>query len=154
MKIYTSLVAGMLCVSAGVYADAPAGYYSQCEGKSKGALKSQLYTIVKNHTPISYGSGSTGTWWAFESTDVHEDGYWWDIYTDARVSAANRAPSSMNIEHTFPKSWWGGAKNNAYKDIVHLMPVNAAANNLRSNLPYGEVGTEKSYKQDLSLIHI
>lgn len=149
MKIYTSLVAGMLCVSAGVYADAPAGYYSQCEGKSKGALKSQLYTIVKNHTPISYGSGSTGTWWAFESTDVHEDGYWWDIYTDARVSAANRAPSSMNIEHTFPKSWWGGAKNNAYKDIVHLMPVNAAANNLRSNLPYGEVGTEKSYKQDV-----
>ena len=43
MKIYTSLVAGMLCVSAGVYADAPAGYYSQCEGKSKGVWRPEKY---------------------------------------------------------------------------------------------------------------
>lgn len=135
----------MLTGVTAAFADAPAGYYDACTGKSKSALKSQLYTIVKNHNKITYGSS---TWDAFEATDVREDGkYWWDIYTDNMVSITGN--SGMNIEHTFPKSWWGGANNDAYKDIVHLMPVNANANNLRSNYPLAEVGVQQSYKQNV-----
>lgn len=135
------MLSGVMAASA----DAPEGYYDACIGKSKSALKSQLYTIVKNHNAITYGSS---TWDAFEYTDVRDDGqHWWDIYTDNMVSITTN--SGMNIEHTFPKSWWGGSNNDAYKDIVHLMPVNANANNLRSNYPFAEVGVQQSYKQSV-----
>lgn len=120
-------------------AEAPAGYYDACAGKSKSALKSQLHTIIKNHKRISY----SGLWDAFFSTDVAPDGdYWWDVYTFEKVSTSTH--SSMNREHSFPKSWWGGATNDAYSDLVHLMPVNEWANNDRSNHPYAEVETEKA----------
>ena len=129
---------------AGAWAEIPEGYYDACEGLTKSALKSQLYTIVKNHTAISY---SKGTWAAFKYTDVHDGDYWWDMYTDDQVPVTST--SGMNVEHSFPKSWWGGTKNDAYKDIVHLVPANANANNLRSNHPFAEVGTELSYKQSV-----
>ncbi|MBP3298959.1 MAG: endonuclease, partial [Muribaculaceae bacterium] len=141
-SVFLTLATALAALSAG--AAIPAGYYDACKGKSKGALKSQLYTIVKNHNAISYGDA---TWRAFKSTDVRDGKYWWDIYTDANVNISGN--SSMNIEHSFPKSWWGGGKNDAYRDIVHLMPVNANANNLRNNYPFAEVETEKSYKQQV-----
>lgn len=122
-------------------AEVPAGYYDACIGKKQSALKSQLYTIIKNHTKISYGS--SGTWGAFRDTDVRSDGTVWDIYTDDYVDMPNSgAASGMNIEHTFPKSWWGGGKNDAYCDIMHLMPVNSSVNSRRSNHPYAEVASE------------
>ena len=129
-----------LALGSGVaLADAPDGYYDACNGKSKSALKSQLYSIVKNHTALSY---SKGTWEAFRHTDVDPAGeYWMDIYTHEQVPVTTT--SGMNVEHTFPKSWWGGANNDAYKDIVHLMPVNQWANNDRSNHPFGEVDPAK-----------
>ena len=104
-----SLWAAMAC------ADAPKGYYDACEGKTKAALKSQLYTIVKDHTAISYGNGSHETWGCFYDTDVHPDGYWWDIYTTNKVKVSGGTPdnNTMNKEHTFPKSWVGGTKNDA-----------------------------------------
>ena len=89
-----SLMAGILLVSASsAWADAPKDYYKDCEGKSKSALKSQLYSIIKSHTPISY---SSGTWPAFEYTDVDPTGtYWMDIYTHEKVSISGH--SGMNI---------------------------------------------------------
>lgn len=140
----------LLCVAAlwstSAIADIPEGYYDACEGKSKAALKSQLYTIVKDHTAIPYGNKNDQTWGAFFYTDVHPDGYWWDIYTTNHVAVGDGAPANdvMNKEHAFPKSWWGGNNNDAYKDIVHLMPVNSVANSTRSNWPYAEVQTPKS----------
>lgn len=146
MKYFTLISTLLLAASATTaMADAPAGYYSSCEGKKQRALKSQLYSIIKSHTAIPYGTGSGSTWTAFRSTDVDEsDNTWYDIYTTnrVRVSGSSGAASGMNIEHTFPKSWWGGAKNNAYRDICHLMPSNSNANSARGNDPYGEVGSE------------
>lgn len=45
----------------------------------------------------------------------------------------------MNIEHSVANSWWGKTKNDAYKDIVHLNPADATANNRKSNYPLSEV---------------
>lgn len=146
MKYLSFISSFLLAAISGVaFADAPAGYYSSCEGKKQRALKSQLYTIIKNHTAIPYGTGSGSTWTAFRYTDVDEStNTWYDIYTSNKVpvSGASGAASGMNIEHTFPKSWWGGTKNDAYKDICHLMPSNSNANSARGNYPYGEVGSE------------
>lgn len=50
----------------------------------------------------------------------------------------------MNIEHSFPKSWWGGAKNKAYQDLYHLYPSDSKANSSKSNYPMGIVTNVKS----------
>ena len=143
-----SLLTAILLAGAGLAkAEAPANYYKSCEGLKQKALKAQLYTLTKTHTAITYGTGSNATWTAFRYTDIDEsDNTWYDIYTSNRVkvSGTSGAASGMNIEHTFPKSWWGGTKNDAYKDICHLMPANSNANSARGNLPYAEVQTESS----------
>ena len=46
----------------------------------------------------------------------------------------------MNIEHSFPKSWWGGATVQAYKDLYNLMPCKKEINTTKSNFPMGKVG--------------
>lgn len=143
-SVFLICAAAMWSVAA--MAEIPAGYYDDCEGKTKAALKNQLYTLVKNHTRIPYGNGNDETWGVFFDSDVHPDGYWWDIYTTNKVSVDSGAPdnNTMNKEHTFPKSWWGGSKNDAYCDVMHLMPTNSVANSTRSNWPYAEVQTPKS----------
>lgn len=146
-----SLILGSALSLMGVtaFATAPEGYYSQCEGKKQRALKSQLYSIIKSHKSIPYGTGNGATWTAFRHTDVDEsDNTWYDIYTSnrVRVQGTSGAASGMNIEHTFPKSWWGGAKNAAYTDIGHLMPSNSNANSTRNNHPYGEVSSPRANK--------
>ena len=128
--------------ASGAFAAIPTGYYKACEGKTQRALKSQLYSIIKDHEAIPYGSGSNSTWGAFYYTDVDEsDNTYYDIYTTkrAKVGSCGQVGSGMNIEHTFPKSWWGGGKNNAYKDIGHLMPSESKSNSTRGNNPYAEV---------------
>lgn len=46
----------------------------------------------------------------------------------------------MNREHSFPKSWWGGATNvPEYTDLNHLYPADGDANMKKSNYPLGEV---------------
>ena len=145
MMRYALLLCAAAICAAPAWCEIPAGYYDACEGKTKAALKNQLYTIVKDHTPIKYGNGMSETWGCFYDTDVHPDGYWWDIYTTNEVPVGDAAPdnNTMNKEHTFPKSWWGGANNDAYKDIMHLMPVNSIANSTRGNWPYAEVQNQK-----------
>lgn len=144
MKYLSLISTFLLSAFCSAQAAPPADYYKSCEGKKQRALKSQLSSIIKNHTAIPYGTGSGSTWTAFRYTDVDEsDNTWYDIYTTNRVKVSGNsgAASGMNIEHTFPKSWWGGSKNDAYKDICHLMPSNSNANSARGNDPYGEVGT-------------
>ena len=148
MKTKSIILASLLCLAgATAYAEIPAGYYSACEGKKQSALKSQLYSIIKDHKEIPYGTGKGSTWSAFRYTDIDEsDNTWYDIYTSNRVkvSGSSGAASGMNIEHTMPKSWWGGGKNAAYKDIGHLMPSDSKANSTRSNYPFAEVASAKS----------
>lgn len=119
----------------------PQGYYSAMEGKSKAELKEAAKTSARKHTVISYGDE---TWEAFRQTDVRYVGgdlCWWDMYSNDNVKVANGHPG-MNIEHSVANSWWGGTKNDAYKDLHHLNPSNSTANNRKSNYPLGIVATQ------------
>lgn len=131
---------GILSLAFSAVASAPAGYYNSLDGKSGTALWNAVKAIgKKNFHAISYG---TSTWEAFQSTDVrvvNGEKCWWDIYSNNNVPATTK-PSSMNIEHSVANSWWGGTKNDAYKDIVHLNPSNADANSRKSNYPLGKIG--------------
>lgn len=128
----------LLSVST-VVAGAPDGFYSSLEGKCGTDLKAAAKKVCASLTTVSYGDN---TWNAFRSTDVREvDGRlaWFDMYSNILVYEAT-GYEGMNIEHSVPNSWWGGNKNNAYKDLYHLNPSNSDANNRKSNHPLGIVG--------------
>lgn len=134
---------GLLWCTVSLWAQIPAGYYSTTEGKNKGELKTALYQIIGTANVLSYGSGAGATWSAFPLTDVRPDGSVWDMYSD-KVYQFNgvNSVSGMNIEHSFPKSWWGGTVNQAYKDLHHLNPSDATANIQKSNWTMGVVDGE------------
>lgn len=92
---------------------------------------------------LEYGSGRGKTWWGFWSTDRNENGYFIDRYSAEREwvksTFQGAVGAGMNIEHSFPKSWWGGAKNQAYEDLYNLMPCESRINSTKSNYPMGKV---------------
>lgn len=117
----------------------PVGYYDAIDGKQDSVLKSTLGQIIRPHTAIPYGSGADKTWGVFYYSDQDEEGYCMDMYCDKwkKFTSVGAVVSECNIEHSFAKSWWGGSKNDAYKDCYHLNPSNTTANSSRSNYPLG-----------------
>lgn len=117
----------------------PVGYYNAIDGKQDSLLKSTLGLIIRPHTAIPYGSGADKTWGVFYYSDQDEEGYCMDMYCDSwkKFTSVGTVVSGCNIEHSFAKSWWGGTKNDAYKDCYHLNPSNSTANSSRSNYPLG-----------------
>jgi len=87
------------------------------------------------------------TWDGFIYTDTREDGSVWDMYSNyihymAPDTIGAVSIPDLEIEHCFPKGWWGGNTNNqndAFMDLHHLNPANARANNNKSNYPPGYV---------------
>ena len=131
------------------WADVPEDYYTNADGKKKEELKAALHDIIQPVMVLAYGSGKGKTWSGFYQTDRTSDGYVIDRYTDSQywvkfsssdnANSAN-APSGMNIEHSFPKSWWGGNSNvDAYKDLFNLMPSESGINSDKSNYAMGKV---------------
>ncbi len=148
-KNYTLL----LLVSVIGFAQIPTGYYSTATGTGY-ALKTQLFAKIKPHTNVTY----TGLWSLYYTSDVRPDGKVWDIYSNCNFIFGTFATTGgnqdsgtggstecdkYNREHTFPKSWFGGASASAtpmYADGFHVMPADKKDNGLRGNMPYGIVG--------------
>lgn len=117
-------------------------YASSLKGLKKAELKTAIYTLITPKTVLSYGSGAGKTWSGFYTTDRYDsDDKCRDRYSnDIRCFISTTAAiSGMNIEHSFPKSWWGGSENNAYKDLFNLMPCEAKINSSKSNYGMGSV---------------
>lgn len=104
-KFLLFLLLVQLCVFTSV---AQKDYYTSVDGVKGGeTLKTALYNLIKNHTRISYGSGSASTWGAFYSTDRNpENNQVYDMYspTVRYFGSKGDAISEMNIEHSLPKS--------------------------------------------------
>lgn len=139
----------LLLAGASASAQIPLDYYSGLYGLTGRDLKQALHELTSSGVSmLTYGgTGSTassikiGTWWGFYVTDRTPDGKVRDRYSDRQFSFGERsyAVDGMNIEHSFPKSWWGGAENNAYKDLFNLMPSEKSINQSKSNYPMGPV---------------
>ena len=130
----------LLCVSPFALAeDLTPGFYDNADGKSNAELKGYLKSLIREHDAIEYGSGMNHTWEVFYYSDRDDEGYCMDMYCDTwyKFSTPGSVVTGCNIEHSFAKSWWGGAKNDAYKDCYHLNPSNSTANSSRSNYPLG-----------------
>jgi endonuclease I len=132
-----------LFVTVQAQAVIPNGYYDFTDGLMKVALKTELYTLIKDHTQLSYD----GLWTAFQTTDKRADGKVWDIYSNSTnyVFITNQCGnysgegSCYNREHSFPKSWFGGEVAPMYTDLFHLYPSDGYVNGKRSNYPFGNV---------------
>ena len=132
------------------YAGIPQDYYKNADGKKKAALKAALHDIIRpvKENLLSYGGGAKSTWSGFYVTDRMPNGQVIDRYSnDVRYFSSSdnagyaNAPAGMNIEHSFPKSWWGGSNNEAYKDLYNLMPCESSINSSKSNYAMGKVTT-------------
>ncbi len=135
--------AGMAMTAA--TAQIPLDYYARLDGLSGADLKLALHQLLNEDVKmLSYGSGNLKTWWGFYVTDRTADGHVCDRYSNDIFDFGDRGSSvsGMNIEHSFPKSWWGGAENNAYKDLYNLMPSQTTINNHKSNYPMANVDVE------------
>lgn len=122
-------------------AEAPAGYYDTCEGKSGKSLLQSLYSVIGNHTAVSYD----GLWEVYKTSDVRDDGTVWDIYStkhwvvgQQHCGNYSKVGDCINKEHSFPKSWFGGKVMPMYSDAYHLYPTDGKVNGQRSSNPYGE----------------
>lgn len=124
-------------------AQIPEGYYDSLKGKKGAELKNAVHDIIKKAKVLDYGSGNGSTWYGFWITDRTSDGRFIDRYSPeskwVMSTTQGTVGTGMNIEHSFPKSWWGGAKIQAYMDLYNLMPCESKINSTKSNYPMGVV---------------
>ena len=133
----------------------PAGYYYFAKNKMKADLKTALHTYCTPMQMLEYGGGKGYTWEGFYYTDRNADNSVVDRYSsNIRSFTGFAAVDGMHIEHSFPKSWWGAYENNAYKDLFHLYPADASANESKNNLPLGEVAGTPSMTNGVSKVGV
>ncbi|HRZ97802.1 MAG TPA: endonuclease [Paludibacter sp.] len=144
---FYTLVFFLLFQAVELTASVPAGYYYYAKNKKQAELKTALNTYCKPLREFDYGSGPGFTWEGFFYTDRNADNYVVDMYSDSvRNFSGFSSVEGMHIEHSFPKSWWGGYDNGAYKDLFHLYPADGLTNSTKNDLPLGEVtGTPTFY---------
>ncbi|GAB4340447.1 MAG: hypothetical protein OHK0038_19940 [Flammeovirgaceae bacterium] len=128
-------------------------YYAPAYGLTGFVLKTALHNIIKNsHSPKTYGD-----LWTFYSTyeiDT-EEGAIWDMYSEnpsgadpynftavtEQCGSYSQEGDCYNREHSFPRSWFGGAIEPMNSDVHHIFPTDGYVNAQRSSYPYGEVGS-------------
>ncbi len=152
----------LLIMAAVTWAQGPnksGSYYQAADGKKGAALKTALSGIIYNRTEKGYDA----LWNAYKKTDKRIDEYGktlyndkgdslvWDMYSNISkfvfdvnkdVGTAGSEGDYYNREHSFPRSWFGGAVAPMNTDLHHLYPTDKVVNGERGNLPFGETNGE------------
>ena len=136
---FLSFVISLFCTS--IFAEAPAGYYTNAKGKSKEALKTALSSIISsNYKQWSYDKLYT----IYAESDVTDDGKVWDMYSTCTWTPGQKKCGSYknvcdcyNREHSIPQSWFN-EKSPMKSDAFHVYPTDGKVNGQRSNYPFGE----------------
>ena len=152
----------LLTMAAVTWAQGPnksGSYYQAADGKKGAALKTALSGIIYNRTEKGYDA----LWNAYKKTDKRIDEYGktlyndkgdslvWDMYSniskfvfDVNKDVGTDGPEGKyyNREHSFPRSWFGGAVAPMNTDLHHLYPTDKVVNGERGNLPFGETNGE------------
>lgn len=136
-------------------AQAPSGYYSAANGLSGASLKTALSNIITNG---HQDKGYNGLWTAYKTTDIDKnyenDGSILDIYSEKPSGADpyKYTPGSnqcgtysvegncYNREHIIPQSLFSEASP-MVSDIHFIRATDGKVNGMRSNYPFGKVGT-------------
>lgn len=113
--IVAATAAMPLCQSGAITRQQLSNYASSLKGLKGANLKAALHTLMQPKKVLSYGSGSENTWSGFYKTDRDpKTNECYNRYSSAKfyfdIPYNNKAIAGMNIEHSFPKSWWGKAE--------------------------------------------
>ncbi|MGK0306261.1 MAG: endonuclease I [Gammaproteobacteria bacterium] len=130
-------------------------YYKSAENLTGFTLKTELFNIINGHTTQSYGD--LWTFYTANELDSYyeNDGTILDIYSESPNSSDSYIFTSgidqcgnysgesdcYNREHSFPRSWFGGAVNPMNTDVHHIFATDGYVNSKRSSYPYGEVSS-------------
>lgn len=153
MKRFLSIGLLLIVGLSFIFSQIPAGYYYHAHGKKRDALKTALHELAQPRRVLRYGSGAGATWEGFFYADQRPDGSVYDMYsTIERFFNGFSGVSGMHIEHSLPKSWWGGANNFAYRDLYHLFPSDGITNSTKNNFPLGVVGENPRLDNGLSKV--
>lgn len=136
-------------------AQIPAGYYNGAAGFTGAALKTALKNIISNgHVDHGY----SGLWTGYATTDrdyfYENDGTILDIYSENpngpdlytytlgtdQCGTYSTEGQCYNREHVVPQSLFNSASP-MVADIHFIRPTDGKVNGMRSNYPYGIVGT-------------
>jgi endonuclease I len=138
-KLFSGAIA-LAAMSLTASAEIPTNYYSSCEGKSGQELLEALFNCITEHTDVTYD----GLWSLYQTTDVHDNGKIWDIYStkewiynSEKCGNYTLVGQCYNREHSMPKSWFYDAAP-MVSDAFHIYPTDGKVNGQRSNYPYGE----------------
>lgn len=137
------------------FAQIPTGYYNGTTGLTGAALKSKLNQIITNgHIDHGYG----GLWTGYQTTDrdyyYENDGTILDIYSEnpngtdpyTFTYSTNQCGSysvegnCYNREHIVPQSLFN-SNSPMVADIHFIRATDGKVNGMRSNYPYGKVGS-------------
>lgn len=138
-----------------VVAQPPANYYSTATGTGY-TLKTQLFNIIKDHDDKGYG----GLYTTYQTSDrdyfYENDGTILDIYSERptatdpytysatasgdRCGNYNSEGDCFNREHIVPQSVFN-SQSPMYADAHFVIPTDGYVNGIRSNLPFGRVGS-------------
>ncbi|SDI11774.1 Por secretion system C-terminal sorting domain-containing protein [Chryseobacterium taeanense] len=136
-------------------AQTPSGYYNSANGLSGSALKTALSTIISNG---HQDKGYNGLWTGYKTTDIDKnyenDGSILDIYSEKPTGSdpykytpgTNQCGTysvegnCYNREHIVPQSLFNQASP-MVSDIHFIRATDGKVNGMRSNYPFGKVGT-------------
>lgn len=143
-------------------AQAPSGYYSSTNGLSGAPLKTALNSII---TSGHQDKGYSGLWTAYKTTDIDKnyenDGSILDIYSERPTSSDpytytpggnqcgtySTEGNCYNREHIVPQSLFNEAS--PMKNDVHFIrATDGKVNGMRSNYPFGKVGSTSFTSQN------
>lgn len=152
----------IILISSYFAAQAPVGYYDGTSGLSGYVLKSKLHDIISekninwhygdlpdfyNQTDLDkyYDHGSENTTLLldiYSEIPTGPDAY---EYTSAQIiGSAGAEGAGWNREHMMPQSTFY-SNYPMYSDLFYVVPTDAKINQLRSNYPYGMVGSTIYY---------
>lgn len=153
-RILFAVLCTLCCVSLSAnvvtgVAAVPANYYDDVDGKTgaESILNALKTCISRNYNEISYKALESH----YLNTDFYADTLW-DVYSTCRFTYddANNPQKYVcdgwNKEHVCCQSWLGSGP--MVSDMFNVYPTDARVNNLRSNYPYGVVGTNKGISND------
>ena len=144
MVIATALI-GVTTSANAIDRKTLAQYASSLQGLKKEQLKEALHKLMDKKKVLKYGGKGPGyTWYGFWYTDRDpQTNECYNRYSDKKFyfesTNTGKSIAGMNIEHSFPKSWWGGHINDAWCDLYNLYPSDSQANSSKSNFVMGVV---------------
>ncbi|MFV8370559.1 endonuclease [Flavobacterium sp. LB2R40] len=152
MKQIYSLLSLFLCILG--YAQAPTGYYANATGTGY-TLKTQLYTIIKDHAVKDYA----GLYITYETSDIDNffekdgtvldmysenpagaDPYTYTIATTQRCGNYTNEGDCYNREHIIPQSVFN-EQSPMVSDAHFITPTDGKVNGIRSNYPHSVVAS-------------